>query len=838
MRRLAIVLWVLTLGACSSGNVNVAALLRGPRSVVVFHGMSPNSGGLVVALLAVAATRGDELRILDPSVDRPIASPSLAQPLSVPTMPGPVSLAAASLGDGLADVLLVASGGSIIQLFGSWLDGVTTGYGIVWTQDLATWNLGATLGAGIQILSVTGGGVPSGAPSGSPPVAPTTVGRARVFIGLSGGDDGLGGKLLVLDFARAGDGSVQLLTDPADPTNVLVLGFSPVGLSFSPDNIHLYAASREVIRGTDGRQVLGIAEVDTSAGTASTWSVRALDGLAPTTGVASVILAERTAGNPKSFGLPVLRVYAPIDPSGCGPHGPIACGIATYDPARTDLGLAADPSPGPSPVGFQVPRQPFQTPLFVPAIPFTLAAALPPASGTQQCTQSIDCDGFNGNGSPLMALSPLTGTRWTTATGAVAAGDGSVYLFDLGRWSSPDETFILSQADTRTQVLSAATFLPSNLTTGNYIGLYSTPGLTPDPPPSAIVTNASSLPAAFIVWPGFTTNDSWSIRWQGILPGMGLRRGSLGRRSTGELYLAVQQPVNPNGPPPQSAEDWIVGAFVDDAEIGIHAAADWGVGDLALYIPDVYPPVTCAGHEKPADPADPVAPYETSIDAILPRGADAASFPGGAMVLAVPAGSDIECLANQIPLGTSVQVTLSVRTSGLVLAGSDAGYAGRPEFGKRFDLAWQVEDGLTGEALVLARKARRFYYPGGPYAGVSNGGPCPGDVTCYPGFPEMTDPMQSGPLIGFRPGLSCPGVCPPGATPPRDATMTFNTTSGVIPMSRRASSIAVGTWVTTLDKSIYPDQEFLGRVFYTTFIGDALMMLPPGQAFNQTRIIR
>jgi hypothetical protein len=527
-----------------------------------------------------------------------------------------------------------------------------------------------------------------------------------------------------------------------------------------------------------------------------------------------------------------------VDTWSCGRNARIACGIATYDPTRVGIGLAADPSPGPSALGPQVPAQGYQTPIFVPAIPFALASGLPPIMGSQRCDRPSDCGGFDGNGSPLMQLAPLSGITWTTATGAVAAANGAVYLLDLGRWSAPSDSYTLDVLGTQTRVATAFTSLPAGTTTGNYIGLYSTPGLTPDPPTPEILTSSLTLPSAFIVWPGFTTDDVWTLTWQGALPGLVLRAGSLGRRPSGELYLAVQQEVNPGGLGPARAEDWVVGAYVDDPELGIHAAADWGVGDSVQYVPDLFPPVPCLGHEPPVNTTDPVTPYETSIESILPRGTDPASFPGGALVLAVPAGSDVECLARQIPLGTSVTVALSVQASGLVLTGVLAGYAGRPEFDRRFNLAWQPEDFSATEAQVLARKARRFYYPGGPYAGLTNGGPCPGGVPCYPGFPEMTDPMQSGPLVGFRPGLSCSGLCPPGATPPRGAFLTFVTASGVVPMSRRITGVAAGTWVTSFDKSLYSQDESLGRVFYTTFIGDALMMVPPGQGSSLTTVIR
>jgi hypothetical protein len=676
-------------------------------------------------------------------------------------------------------------------------------------------------------------------------VAPATVGRARVFLGLAGGDDDLGGKVLVLEFARASDGvSIDLLNDPNDPSSVVHLRFNPEGLSLSPDNMHLYVASRDAIPGTGGAPAaFGIAELDTSTGTPSTWAVRQLPGKAPTTSIVAAILGERTAADPKVFGPPVARVYAAVDPSNCGRDRDISCGIATFDPARGTL--AADPSPGPSPIGAQVPAQPYETPLYVPAIPFALTAAMPPSSGTQRCTTPDACDQTNAGGypQPLMALAPTSGTRWTTSVSAVAAGDGSMYLLDLGRWSAPEDSFLISDASTRTQVTVATTQLPDAATTGNFIALWSPPGPDVLPPAGAkVVRNADQLKEAIIVWPGFTPTDTWVLQWQGILPGLQQRQGRLGRLPTGETWLAVQQLVNPTGPFPTSAADWIVGAFVTDPAMAVHSSADWGVGDFALYIPDEYPPVVCPGHEPPTNSTDAVPAYETSITRLLQP--VPATFPGGAMELAVPAGSDIECLSNQIPVGTSIGVALTIRASALVLKATSLGYAGRPVFGERYNLAWQLDEVYDGnprhdEAAMLARKARRFYYPGGPYGGITNGGPCPNDAACYAGFPEMTDPMQSGPVVGFRPALDCTsGTCPAGATPPRDAVLSFTTASGLVPMSRRAASIAVGTWVTSFDKSVFPEDEFLGRVFYTTFIGDALMMVPPGQAANQSKLIQ
>ena len=111
-----------------------------------------------------------------------------------------------------------------------------------------------------------------------------------------------------------------------------------------------------------------------------------------------------------------------------------------------------------------------------------------------------------------------------------------------------------------------------------------------------------------------------------------------------------------------------------------------------------------------------------------------------------------------------------------MLAGSGTGYAGRPELDVRYDLAWADETGLSGEALVLARKARRFYYPSAyptrPYAG----------------FPDMADPMQPGPALGFRVGRYCLAAspdCNPATSPPaRDTGVDFFTQSGLLAMSR------------------------------------------------------
>jgi hypothetical protein len=106
----------------------------------------------------------------------------------------------------------------------------------------------------------------------------------------------------------------------------------------------------------------------------------------------------------------------------------------------------------------------------------------------------------------------------------------------------------------------------------------------------------------------------------------------------------------------------------------------------------------------------------------------------------------------------------------------------------------------------------------------------------------MADPMQTGPAIGFRVGRYCLTSVPDcnklTSPPARDAGVDFNTQTGLTEMSRRPSSTAGGNFLTSFDKSVFPGQEYRGTVFYGTFTGDLLMMMPPGLDAGQTFSIR
>ncbi len=851
MRKLLLLAVAVVAAACNSSGTGVFADLRGPQAIVAFRGMNLFVPGTVVPLLAIAASRGNELRFVDPQADAPLRAPGLYAVLAVPTLARPTVLASASMGMGqdqsgnpvsVPDVLVVSSGGTEIQLVATWLDGAPpSGYGVITTWDLASLP-GMT---GSQVLSMVGTAAAGGQ---------AVPHQARVVVGLSGGVDGLGGKLAVLDFQQAADGSIALVDTPT----VKVVGFDPVSLAASPDSAHVYAATPDTITDSTGLSVQGVAEIDVTAADAASWTVRGFDGRAPTFAVAATQVGERLAVSTQDFGRPAYRVYALIDPTACGlgvPTSRISCGAATFDPATGTL--APDPSPGPSPIGAQIPVQPFRTPLYLPVKSLALSVGLPPSTGTLQCGPGspqppLACPaGVNGIGWPqqLMEIQSEIGFQWTTGVASIAGSDGYVYVEDLGHMCPPDDTFLLDSLGTRTQVSLASSAPPATTPNGNYIGLYNdypaagTPGF---------VYLAGDLPAAFIVWPGYTPNDTWSLTWQGVLPGLSQVRAVLARNPAGQLYLAVQQPVNPALPPPTGPDSWVVGAYLalvdgsPNPELAVHASDQWPAGDTALFFPDV----DDSGCQGPPQAGAPLPPYETTITSTLAR--DQVLYPGGALALSVPAPAagatqptPTQCLIDYYDKNPSLlptMVTTSVRASGLVLVSATLGYAGRPELGTRYNLAWQVEDGLSGEPLVLARKARRQFYPGGPYGAPYYGNPCPpGTGACYAGFPEMTDPMQTGPVIGFRAGVVCTTGCQGGDIyPVRDAKLSFNTLSGMAPMSRRPSDVATATASVSFDKTVFTDttSQGTGEAFYVTFTGDVLFVLPPALGLTSTKTIR
>ncbi|MEI6225253.1 MAG: hypothetical protein WCS72_10890 [Deltaproteobacteria bacterium] len=899
MRRV-VVLAALAFAACSSGSPIIPAGFDGPVAVVPFMGVNPAKAGAgLVPLLAVASFRSDELALVDPNFDAPVPAPNLSWALTVPTLPRPSLLASGSLEDGGADLLVVAGSAPVVQVVGTWLDPDPNSdevYGIAETLNFTPY-----VGAGAQILSLAVIPVPTGPPTGSPPVAPTRSGRVRLIVGIDGAFDPSApqpdrntSRLVVLDMVRKSDGSIGPDGPPAVKRLVpeSIPSFAPVAVAMSPDNVHLYIATRDIIHDSSGRAVLGIAELDTSPAASEIWPVRGFDARnSPTTSVAAAFVGERSELAFFIFDGPKLRVYASLDFSGCGSQRDIACGVATFDPALG--GLASDPAP-PGPPGSLVPRQSYRTPFNIPSLPLAMGIAHPaelPGSvapsapfGSQVCyspavagvtlplcpnvTEIPGGPPFNLEGfpQPFMVQAPSSGQLWTSVVGLVTAIDGLAYVQDLGRYGPVNALAMLSDPTSRTSAVASSAVGPLG-PYGNSAFFGFPPGtaaigLWQDHPtgagtPPTVVNATADLVAATIVWPGFTRDDHWLVSYQGVLPGFAQRRSVLGLAADGNLYVAIQDAAVPSldGELPASSY-WVTGAIVTRPELGLHTLErDGAPGDIALFLldndpcPSTRPNWIPTGQGIPVyDPTKPPMAHEAVLTSIIPENPDL--YPGGAMRLVPAAGaamaSEYACLVSWLQRPENVGWVLTafrnnppstdyargawVRAGGFLLAGASTGYAGRPVLDVRYNLAWADESGISGEALLLARKARRFYY-----------------ASAYPtreyaGFPEMTDPMQPGPALGFRLGRFCVAAlvgCDPATSPPaRDAGVDFYTQSGFFAMSRHPSNTSGGNFVTSFDKSVFPGQEYRGTVFYSTFIGDALMMIPPGLDVGQTLTIR
>jgi hypothetical protein len=866
--------------ACSSGATVLSADFRGPAAVAGFWGAGDETTGLV-PWLAVASSRGDELRLIDPATDRPQRSANLAFPLSIPTLARPFHLASGSLQDGGPDALVVASSGLLIQLVGTWYTPVNRTPLIA---VAAQWDLTNLVEPGSEILALTIAAVPSGEPAGVPPVYAATPGKAWVVAALSGGSSGGAGKLVVLEVARGDGGSIAL----AGAAQVKPLGFDAVAISAAPDNFHLYLATGDPIPGPNGgASVFGIAEVDASGGLTQPWAVRGLDGRAPTTTVAAAIVGERKVETWWDFDAPALRVYAAIAPSGCGPLERIECGIATFDPARG--GLAADPAPD---IGY-VPKQSYRAPMRSASIPLAVGVAMPPenpgtvapglVNGSQVCFSPATpgnplpvCPDaglpgggfvlFNGNGIAQRFMQLAAGSLWwSTASMLVATGDGNTFLVDLGRFGPLNFVSALNDPTTRTQVVKALPVGPAGPAGGtallgfpdntSAVSLLTSKGVV-DTDPLEMINDIT-------IWPGFTKSESWLASYQGVLPSLASRRGVVGLAADGaSLYVALQEAYSPppSGVLPASTP-WVPGLEVGSPVFGIHAADVPGqTGDITQFILDTDPCTPTRPNWVPTgtltpvyDSTKPPQAHEAPIGSLLPP--DPVLYPSGALLLALPTdptlAGEYACLVDALrqqpgnvftafqTVATSTTDYLRgiwIRAGGFLLVGSSSGYAGRPALGVRYNFAWADEESLSGEALLVARKARRFWYPAYYES-------CDLEPGCYTGFPEMIDPMEPGPVVGFTLGSYCqtsvtPADCNAATSPPaRDAGVSFATTSGFAPVTRRPLNASVGTSTSTFDKSLI-GQENKGRVYYTTFAGGALFDVPPGLDSGQSVTIR
>jgi len=728
-RRLLVPLLVLA-ASCTSGAKLAAAKFAGPSALAAFRGFSskhPDGEG-PRPYLAVANLLRDELTVVDPLDNELVPSATLAFPLAVPTRPRPFRLAAAPLeADGDpnrgADLLVVAT-----QSPPS-LQLVTT-----WTEQLKAVDLPvdddlARVYPGEAVLSLAAATRPGGG--------------AWVLVGLSGG------HLAVLEFERDASSTLPAARRPVRRSALplqqkeLVTGagrVDPLDLALLRDASRLFVATTDPLQSGGGATVFGVGQLTLTGSASDAWPVVGLDARAPTRLVAAATLAQRTLASAVVFeSTASLQVFAVLDEAGCGPRAPISCGLVTLIP---DVGIAPDPAG----------ELPYRAPISFVS-PITAMAVVMPRPGSDggtpvgiSSTTPID-HLFAGAGAAL-------GYAQTALLVAATAG-GNLFAVDPGRWG-PTNVALTAEATHRALVGS----LTSTATNAQdpTLGLWSD---VSSPGGAATVVSSTSLMAAEIGFtPGYLPDQLFRVAWQGALPGLSSKLGIL-QWDLGQAVVAMQNAG-------------AVAVHVADPELAVH------VGDLVRVLP---------GAGSCADGVGFVA----TVRAI--RAADP-SFPGGALALSHAGGgaADPEDKACATPVDlvgdTSpgpVTATLTVLAAGLVLTGSELGYLGRPQVDVAFELRYQAEAGLAGEALAVARKLRRRFYPADAPCGATIPGTDPAVVVqcesssatppIYP--PDGPDPLTPGPTLRFRVGLvGCPAgpnPCRPGA----GAILGINTRSGL-----------------------------------------------------------
>jgi hypothetical protein len=834
----------LVLAACGSSRTESFIGLDEPAAVAVFTGVTPKRGELH-PYLAIANGGRDDLTLVDAVDGEPVLATVLVRALAVPTATRPYQLVGGSLADGEADLLaVIGAGSSAVEVVDTWSGA---------PRVVAT----VPLTPGAEVLSAVAASVPVLDGTEWKAVA----GRVRLVLGLTGG------RLAVLEFRRDADGKKVVLD--GDPV-VQTVGFDAVALAARawPDTTrpaeatdvrYVWAATREDVPAGSG--AFGVVEIDSSAAPGA-WPVSLVPAGGPTRLVATAHLAERGKDDidvpPEA--VPVDRVYAVLDESGCGGQGAISCGIVIIDPSAPVRGILPDP----------LGELPYHPPIQLPAKPLAIAAAtvpkVPPA----------------GVGSGRMNILPGTGARNTTGVLAVPASDGRVYAVDAGRHTTLNDNSMIREivggAQTRTRVddfIRGISGKDSDLKTFLVIACdESVQNGACEPVP---VTDVSAAIGAMKVTPGYTSEQRFTVSYQGLLPGLALRPAEVGDGGGG-AWIAFQEPRVP-GPGRTGA------ARVYDPELGVR------VGDIV----QIYPAkdeTVCGktGRDDDAGTTDDNELEDSRIveakvaDFVLP---DPDLHPGGALLLdaaGLPA-EEAACLAEMVAAGES-PIRGRVRASGFLLEGAGLGYAGRPaivsppgdaDLRIQIDLhyldeqaaaqdcplvPWPADPGAVTclgecrdrcERRVLGRKARRVYT-------VTDA--CGADVEIcraiwgdpiYDGNGQRTGytdplPAMTGPVLealltirkaGPDKALGGDDDLPvPLAEVDRGLSAIVTTASGVTPMYRFsvAGTAVSPTGIVAFDRSEW-DQGASYR-FYVSFASGLVLDLSPGEVSTVTKSIR
>jgi hypothetical protein len=863
--------------AAACGSSTPAANIRflEPTAVAVFHGITVKSPGAVKPYVAIANAGREDLTLVDAVDDTAVIAPVVLRTLAVPTVaPRPSLLVSAGLGDEPAgadatthrpDLLIaVGAGSSVLEVIRTWAD---DGVAAVAQDQLV--DLSALAGAGVEVVAAIA--TPAIDATGA-----ATPGHVRIVAALSGR------RLAVVEYRRAATGNAIEVVPGA--ATVETLTFQPLSLAVNPGApSHVYAATLDPLQTSDGRSVLGVAELDATLAPGS-WgaAIRPLDARGPTRLVAAATVEERkpdSAGNfpaeneaSDPFQPAADRVYAFLDPTGCGVDQRIGCGIAVLDPATAAL------------VPDYAQEMPYLAPIAVPSVPVAFAISKPPAKPIDaSSTDVVNGDALAVN---YMKLVAGTGIRASSAVAVVAAGDGRAYLVDLSRWQVPTDQSLLRDTSsnpsrTRPSAMATVTVVDQEpdpkFIRARELGVWDVSD--PANPQFLSAATGDTLSRVVRVTPGYTPSDTWRIRYQGPLPGLGMRGAETGRTGDGRTWLAMQRTTQVSGGPAKIIDV----ARLYDPTLAVH------VDDIVVIAVDSTLALVPQCQPLQATPTTAARDVETRVAAVL---APTDAYPGGAVVvepLAGPNGTTQwkDCFDAAIaPQPTLTGLRAAVLAGAYVMVGDATGYAGRPVLEVEpnvdvpaFGLRYQDEDTLACpvlpwpvalptdtaapfyactdatcrtacENLVLARKARRTYH----LADACNFDQPAGDLRCRELWPpELYQfPRATGPVISFRLALrerfaAAAGTTetPPEpsflTTPDRALELDFTTVSALFPTSRRPPS-GTGTVVlptggiATFDRSLYRNAE--SYRFFVTFGSDVVLDFSPALAQNTGNVLR
>jgi hypothetical protein len=793
----------LVAGCTSSKSSTQGAQLRQPSAIAMFTGYTLHDPSQRLPYLAIANAGRNDLTVVDARTDTVVEAPVQLRPLAIPFPDRPALLASAELGDGMADLLVgVSAGSSVLQLVETWT--------VANAVDGDVSPTGGAVDLGDDVLAIV-------------PLPAQPAGTARLAAALAGG------RLAVVDYARSGSGEAIV----KGASVVQDVGFQAVALATVPgDGAHVYAATLDPI---GPGAIQGVAEIDVS-GTGA-WPVRALDARAPTRLVAAARLAERKRNaletNEDAFAgqTPVTRVYAVLDEGGCGPGRRIDCGIVALDPAKVP-GVGDDHIPdddwsqenGASWMPYRAPIR------FDTARPLVIAVAAPPAVPPADATYPA---GFMRL--QLDADSPTA----TTAVGVVATDSGALEFLDLGRFEIASRTPLPVAA-------KATAVLPPFVNTGDETNRDETRLWLKDAG-GAFPETAELGALAVGITPGYTQSASWTVKYQGILPGLELRAAEAGWDGA-NLWLAIQIGEGP------------VGSHVTSQVARLyHPALGVAAGDV----------VVIRNRDGAGNPICTLAPppgstteaedFEARVAGLLPPTADR---PGGAVSLQADTSSAewvacfdaLQQLAQASP-PELVRLLVTIRSGGLLLVRNLSQYAGRPELDTDYvlryrDPAGPDEDALAAacpladwdgvflpppappppacdtacrtdcEALVLARLARRVHH----LAENCDTAPGTGDPACLARYSGETFPFLNGPAVKFRVGVEVGTIGI--AAPHREHSLTFGTQSGMDALADRPDGTTVqANGALVFDRS--PHDAAAGYRFFVSYPGNQVVDVSP-----------